>query len=151
MKKHTTLMLAAAGLTGAALFSPTKLSAVDFEKDVLPILDTKCMKCHETEHVDNTGKLKKPKGGLVMDTAAGIMAGGKEYGKGGKTKADSNVIPGKGADSRLYVVTTLPTSDDLSMPPEGKADPLTDAEKALLKKWIDEGANFGSWTKKAAK
>ena len=31
------------------------------------------------------------------------------------------------------------------------ADTLTDAEKALLKKWIDEGANFGAWTKKAAK
>jgi uncharacterized membrane protein len=151
MKKHTTLMLAAAGLTGAVLFSPTKSSAVDFEKEVLPILDSKCMKCHETEHTDNTGKLKKPKGGLVMDTAEGIKAGGKEYGKGGKTKADTNLIPGKGAESRLYVVTTLPVSDDLSMPPEGKADPLTDAEKELLKKWIDEGANFGSWTKKAAK
>jgi hypothetical protein len=37
------------------------------------------------------------------------------------------------------------------MPPEGKADPFTDEEKALLKKWIDEGANFGAWTKKAPK
>ena len=24
---------------------------------------------------------------------------------------------------------------------------LTDAEKATLKKWIEEGADFGSWTK----
>jgi uncharacterized membrane protein len=145
MKKQTTLMLAAAGLTGVALFSPTKLSAVDFEKEILPILDAKCMKCHETEHVDGTGKLKKPKGGLVMDTAEGLKKGGKEH-------PDKNIVPGKSADSRMYVVVAvLPISDEYFMPPEGKADPLTDAEKDLLKKWIDEGANFGSWTKKPAK
>jgi uncharacterized membrane protein len=145
MKKHTTLMLAAAGLTGAALLTPTKSAAVDFEKEILPILDAKCMKCHETEHVDGTGKLKKPKGGLVMDTAEGLKKGGKEHG-------DKNIVPGKSADSRMYVVVaTLPITDEYFMPPEGKADPLTDAEKELLKKWIDEGANFGSWTKKAAK
>jgi len=150
MKKHATFALAA-GLSSFVLLAPRPVSAVDFEKEILPILETKCLKCHETEHTDATGKVKKPKGGLVMDTAEGLKAGGKEYGKGGKTKADTNLIPGKGAESRLYVVTTLPTSDDLSMPPEGKADPLTDAEKAALKKWIDEGANFGSWTKKAPK
>lgn len=144
MKKHTTLMLAAVSLGGVALICPTKSSAVDFEKEILPILDAKCMKCHETEHVDGTGKLKKPKGGLVMDSAEGLKKGGKEY-------ADKNIVPGKSADSRLYVVTTLAISDELAMPPEGKADPLTDAEKALLKKWIDDGASFGSWTKKAAK
>lgn len=135
-------MLAAAGLSGFA-FLPRTASAVDFEKEILPILSTHCMKCHETEH-EETGKLKKPKGGLVMDTAEGLKKGGKEY-------EGKNIIPGKSADSRLYVVTTLPVSDDASMPPEGKADPLTDAEKALLKKWIDEGASFGTWTKKAPK
>jgi hypothetical protein len=109
MKTHTTLLLAAAGLTGAVLSSPTKASAVDFEKEVLPILDAKCMKCHETEHVDGTGKLKKPKGGLIMDTAEGLKKGGKEHG-------DKNIVAGKSADSRLYVVTTLPSSDDASMP-----------------------------------
>lgn len=134
----------AAGISGFALITPTKSSAVDFEKEILPILDAKCMKCHESEHVDATGKLKKPKGGLTMDSAEGLKKGGKEH-------ADKNIVAGKGAESRLYVVTTLAVTDDASMPPEGKSDPLTDAEKALLKKWIDEGANFGAWTKKAAK
>ena len=31
------------------------------------------------------------------------------------------------------------------MPPSGKADPLTDKEKELLAKWIDQGAEFGGW------
>src|SRR6187549_2686638 len=142
MKKQATLMLTAAGLSGFTLLAPAPVSAVDFEKEILPILDAKCMKCHETEHVDGTGKLKKPKGGLIMDTAEGLKKGGKEHG-------DKNIVAGKSADSRMYVVVaTLPISDEYFMPPEGKADPLTDAEKALLKKWIDDGASFGSWTKK---
>ncbi len=140
MKKQAALLFAA-GISGFALMSPTKVSAVDFEKEILPILDAKCMKCHETEHTDATGKLKKPKGGLVLDTAEGIKKGGKEHG-------DKNLVAGKAADSRLYVVTTLAISDEAAMPPEGKADPLTDAEKELLKKWIDEGATFGTWTAK---
>ena len=41
-------MLAAAGLCGFALVAPKSASAVDFEKEVLPILSAKCMKCHET-------------------------------------------------------------------------------------------------------
>lgn len=148
MKKQTTLMLAAAGLSGFALLAQTPAAPagdkVDFEKQILPILDAKCMKCHETEHTDGTGKLKKPKGGLVIDNVEGLKKGGKEHG-------DKNIVPGKSADSRFYVVTTLPISDEYFMPPEGKADPLTDAEKELLKKWIDQGANFGTWTKKAPK
>lgn len=146
-------LIAAASSSGFSLFAEPPVAQagakVDFEKQILPIFNTKCMKCHETEHTDATGKLKKPKGGLIMDTAEGLKKGGKEYGKGGKTTPDTNLIAGKGADSRLYVVTTLPVSDDLSMPPDGKADPLTDAEKELLKKWIDQGADFGAWTKKA--
>lgn len=140
MKKQAAFLFAA-GLSGLALIAPSTASAVDFEKEILPILDAKCMKCHETEHTDATGKLKKPKGGLVLDNAEGIKKGGKEHG-------DKNLVPGKAADSRLYVVTTLAISDEAVMPPEGKADPLTDAEKELLKKWIDEGASFGTWTAK---
>lgn len=153
MNKYTTTLLIAASFSGLATLAQTPVgqaaAKVDFEKQILPIFDAKCMKCHKAEHTDATGKLKKPKGGLIMDTAEGLKNGGKEYGKEGKTKPDTNLISGKGADSRLYVVTTLPVSDDLAMPPEGKADPLTDAEKELLKKWIDQGADFGAWTKSA--
>ena len=42
----------------------------------------------------------------------------------------------------LYWTTILPTDDDLFMPPiknEDKDYPLTDAEKDILKKWIDQG------------
>ena len=39
----------------------------------------------------------------------------------------------------------LAVDEDLFMPPKDKADPVTDAEKELIKKWITEGAKFGTW------
>src|SRR6188508_3183469 len=102
MKNKATFLLAA-GISGFVLLASSKSSAVDFEKEVLPILDAKCMKCHETEHVDGTGKLKKPKGGLVMDTAEGLKKGGKEDG-------DKVVVAGKSAESTLVKAMALPES-----------------------------------------
>ncbi|HSJ02923.1 MAG: c-type cytochrome domain-containing protein [Verrucomicrobium sp.] len=142
MKKPSILLLAALSLGGYTLLAQTPAAPagdkVDFEKQIFPIFKEKCLKCHESEHTDATGKLKKPKGGLIMDSIAGLKKGGKE-------SAEKTLIAGNGAESSLYKVTTLPSSDDMAMPPEGKGDPLTDAEKALLKKWIDGGADFGTW------
>ena len=120
----------------ALAFTATRASAVDFEKEILPIFKAKCFKCHADK--DDKGAPKKPKGGLLMTTPEGLKKGGKEDG-------DKTLIAGKGADSTLYKSTTLPESDDKAMPPEGKGDRVTKAEQELLKKWIDEGANFGAW------
>jgi hypothetical protein len=67
-----------------------------------------------------------------------IMKGGKEY-------PGENVVAGKPDASWLVKTMTLPDSDDLAMPPEGKGDRVTPANIDLIKKWITEGANFGAW------
>lgn len=135
MKFQTTL---AALVLTASIASAEDIS---FEKQILPILKTSCFKCHETEHEEN-GRMKRPKGGLVLDTAEGILAGGKEYPK-------ENVVAGKPDDSWLLKTMALPESDDLAMPPEGKGDRVSAADQELIKKWIAAGANFGGWTKAA--
>ena len=140
MKTQLRLLFGSIGLLGLAL-SPTRASAddkVDFEKQILPIFKAKCFKCHEKEHTDDTGKLKKPKGGLVLDTPEGIKKGGKEDG-------DKVVIAGKSAESTLVTSIALPESDDKAMPPEGKGDRVAKADQDLIKKWIDGGADFGGW------
>lgn len=128
-------------LVTASLFTAAVVSAQDggvsFEKQILPILKAKCVKCHEKEKMVD-GKLKKPKHGLRLDSAAGILQGGKEY-------PNENVVAGKPEASWLLKTLSLPESDDLAMPPKGKADPVTDAEKALIRTWIAEGAKFGDW------
>jgi len=141
MKTQTRVLLTSLGVLGIAL-APVRSYAddkVDFEKQILPILKTSCFKCHEKEHTDDTGKLKKPKGGLVLNTAEGIKKGGKE-------DKEKVVQAGKGAESTLYTALGLPESDDKAMPPEGKGDRVKKADQDLIKKWIDEGANFGAWT-----
>ncbi len=125
----------------AAAFTVSTVSAqdgaVDFEKQILPVLKTSCFKCHEKEHEDN-GKIKKPKGGLRLDGAAVIMKGGKEY-------PNENVVAGKPDASWLLKSIALPDTDELAMPPEGKGDRVSAADQALIKKWIESGASFGAW------
>jgi uncharacterized membrane protein len=134
MKTKLTL----AALAAAFSFSTASAQdAVDFEKQILPILKESCFKCHEKEHEDN-GKIKKPKGGLRLDGAAVIMKGGKEY-------PDENVVAGKPDASWLLKTMALPESDDLAMPPEGKGDRISAENQALIKKWIASGASFGAW------
>lgn len=127
----------AAFIAAFAVTASAQDGGVDFEKQILPVLKEKCFKCHEKEKEDN-GKIKKPKGGLRLDGAAMIMKGGKEY-------PEENVVAGKPDASWLLKTMALPESDDFAMPPEGKGDRVTAEEQALIKKWIESGASFGSW------
>ncbi len=147
LQRHTTLMkttptlalaaVLALGLSTTPTTSAQDAGKVDFEKQILPILKESCFKCHEKEHEEN-GKMKKPKGGLRLDGAAVIMKGGKEY-------PNENVVAGKPDASWLVKTMALPDSDDMAMPPEGKGDRISAANIDLIKKWITEGASFGSW------
>ena len=137
MKMHFSTLAAVAFISLGVSTSSAQEGAVDFEKQILPLLKEKCFKCHEKEHEEN-GRIKKPKGGLRLDSAEMIMKGGKEY-------PGENVVAGKPDESWLLKTMTLPESDDMAMPPEGKGDRATAEQLALIKKWIEGGANFGSW------
>lgn len=108
----------------------------DFKKEILPLLESRCLKCHKAAHVDN-GKTQKPKGDIRLDAAWAILLGNKD------------VVPVKPKDiahSAIITVTTLPRDDDKAMPPEGKGDPLNPSEILKIKTWITEGADFDGWT-----
>jgi len=136
MKIKTTLAALAAAFATVTTASAQD-GAVDFEKQILPVLKESCFKCHEKEKEEN-GRIKKPKGGLRLDGAAVIMKGGKEY-------PDANVVAGKPDESWLLKSMALPESDEYAMPPEGKGDRVSAENQALIKKWIESGASFGAW------
>jgi hypothetical protein len=115
-------------------------SAVDFQQKVLPIFEQRCLQCHATAAPGPDGKLKKPKGGVVLDSKSGITSSLK-----GKL-----VVAKKPDDSRLLEVITLPADHDDRMPPASKGDPLTKEQTDIVRKWIEGGAAFGSWTGKTA-
>ena len=120
-------------LFALALTSIQAMAAPAFEKEIWPILNTKCVDCHRAAYEEN-GRKKEPKAGLRLDAAWAILKGSEN---GPVLKA------GEAANSLLYTVTTLPEDDDDFMPPKG--DPLTEAEKKLLMEWINGGADFGGW------
>ena len=75
-----------------------------FEQKIRPVLVEHCYGCHSVEARD----LKKLQGGLFLDSAAGIAAGG-----------DSGAVldKGKSADSLLLIAMKY---DGMEMPPTGK-------------------------------
>jgi uncharacterized membrane protein len=131
-----------AGAAAAAQAKEPKAAAVDFEKQVWPILQSRCVECHTTAHTGPDGKTKKPKGGMTLDSKDGILAS--------KNKRGKLLAPKQPADSLLYTAITLPADDEDRMPPEKAKDnsPLPKEHTELIKAWIEQGASFGAWTGK---
>ncbi len=91
-------------------------TAVCFEAEILPIFQTNCAKsnCHDAI---------KHEGDIILDSYNNIMKKG--------------VVPGNASGSKIYKVLFETGSD--KMPPAPNVD-LTSAQKALIGKWINEGA-----------
>ena len=119
---HSPASLLLALALAPAAFAPHAQAAVDFAKDVAPILKTKCIECHGPD---------KQKGKLRLDTKADFTKGGK----GGPV-----VKAGDAEGSELIKRVVLPKDNDERMPPEG--EPLSAEQVATLKAWIAEG---GVW------
>ncbi len=87
---------------------------------VQAVFERSCYRCHGA---------RKRKGDLRLDDKAAAMKGG-EHGV--------VIVPGDAKKSKLYKSITLPRGHEDHMPAKG--DPLTEAEIALVGRWIDEGA-----------
>ena len=115
------------------LADPTKDQLAFFEAKVRPLLVKHCYECHSAD-------AKNVKGGLLLDSKEGWMAGG-----------DSGEVlePGKPADSRL-IESVRYTTQNFQMPPKYR---LADTEIAILESWVKMGApdpRTGVKIKKAA-
>ncbi len=93
-----------------------------FEDMIIPILDKKCMSCHNNN---------KTKGGLLLTSYEGMLKGGKSE--------HPTLKPGDTGNSELFQRVVLPEHDEDHMPPEGKT-PMTREEITLLEWWIKNGA-----------
>src|SRR5215212_9950933 len=108
--------IVAAGAASAAEAVP------DFTRDVRPIFERHCLKCHGPE---------KQKAGLRFDVKEGAFKTGES--------GERPIVPKHASESRLIkLVTSL--KDDEWMPPKGER--LVANEIDILKRWIDAGANW---------
>ncbi|MDB6123037.1 MAG: Protein of unknown function (DUF1553)/Protein of unknown function (DUF1549)/Planctomycete [Pedosphaera sp.] len=97
-------------------------SKVDFAKDIQPIFAKRCYECHGE---------KKQKSDFRLDDKVVVLRGG-ESGK-------PAIVPGNSAESGLIKHVTS-TDPEQVMPPKGEK--LSGEQIALLKTWIDQGANW---------
>lgn len=122
----------------AGIASRAGAQTVDFEKEVLPILENRCTECHREAYQDARGRTRRPKADLRFDGKDWILRG----------SGDGPVlVPGKPEESSMYTMTVLP-ADDLDIMP-AKGDPLTKDQTETLRRWIEQGADFGDWTGKS--
>jgi hypothetical protein len=165
-RSRVVVTLLCAGCAGSLLAATPDLSklpppsvrtGVNYAKDIKPLLDASCIRCHGAD---------KPKAKLRLDSLDGVLKGGED----GKV-----IMPGKSKESRL-VIAVSQLDDKLIMPPKpkggpggrggpGKADggdreaspgdppasgargnfgpppkPLTPEQVGLVRAWIDQGA-----------
>ena len=114
-----TLVLCGVSLPLRAQVPATAARPVDFAKDVKPILQVACVRCHARGN---------DKGGFSIETRESLL-------KGGDTRPA--VVPGKSGESFLIdLVSGL--EPDMVMPKKGSR--LTGDQIALLRAWIDQGA-----------
>ena len=124
---HHASLLAVCLTVSAAEPDLTKLppaagGQIDFARDIKPIFERSCFKCHGPE---------KPKGRFSLVSREAALRGGNEN--------TDDLVPGNSAKSRMihYVARLVP---DFEMPPEGKGEPLTAGQIGMLRAWIDQGA-----------
>ena len=102
---------------------------IEFNRDIRPILSENCYACHGPD----SGARKA---GLRLDTEVGAKS---------KRKGNSAVVAGNAIESELYKRIIATDAHEL-MPPPKSNKKLDDNQKALLKRWLEEGASWeGHW------
>ncbi|TWU06180.1 DUF1553 domain-containing protein [Stieleria varia] len=112
------LFPAAAMILGILNCASVRSHAEDLFRDqIAPILERRCVSCH------NDGQRE---GDFSLQTATSALA-------------DGFIEPGDAENSHLLDLIT-PTNGKAGMPKD--ADPLSDAERNLIRDWINDGANW---------
>ncbi|MFT4538981.1 MAG: hypothetical protein ACI841_000681 [Planctomycetota bacterium] len=117
-----------------ALGAKTTLPAtkpLEFSRDVRPILSDRCFQCHGND-------APARRAGLRLDTSQGATA----------ELASGNTAVVSGDVDRSALVHRIESSDpDQRMPPADSGKDLNEDEIALLRQWIEEGAEWtGHWS-----
>jgi ankyrin repeat protein len=103
-------------------------AGINYEQEVRPILANRCFGCHGP---------RQQQSGLRLDLRQNALRGG-DYGV--------VIVPGRSAESKL-IQRLIGSDAGLQMPPTGELPP---EEIAVLRKWIDAGADMPGRAAEAA-
>src|SRR5688572_7581945 len=131
LHRHTGLKLGCVSLAWAILAAtaPDLASAadapIDFARQIRPILSDKCFFCHGPDEKHREAELR-------LDLQTGLFR---------DVDGVTVVKPGKPEASELWRRVTA-EADDERMPPAESGKKLSDAERSLIRRWIEQGANW---------
>ncbi len=117
------LGLAVSAMLMIGSFAPGAAAQVSFEEDVFPIIELRCLECHQP------GGDGYEASGFDMRTYESLMKG---------TKNGPMIVPGSAMESNLLAVIDRRTSPEIWMPHEKKQ--LSKCERQAFRFWVSQGA-----------
>jgi hypothetical protein len=115
------IAVAVIGPSSSRAGEPEKPAAINFDREIRPILSDNCFACHGPD-------VKQRKAKLRLDIREG---------------AGKVIVPGRAAESEL--IARVGASDpEQRMPPAKTGKRLSSEQIQLLRRWIDEGATWKS-------
>ncbi|MEQ9411307.1 MAG: PSD1 and planctomycete cytochrome C domain-containing protein [Fuerstiella sp.] len=102
---------------------------VDFNRDVRPILSDACFACHGPDSGQRQADLR-------LDQREGLF----------RSLDGVTVVDPKSVENSELLSRVLSDDPDIMMPPPDAGRTLSEAEKSILRRWIEEGAGWkGHW------
>ena len=99
--------------------------SVSYNRDVLPVLASKCFACHGANKAKRKARLRLDVRQEALVDRDGVRA----------------IVPGK-LDQSALIQRIFTADTDEVMPPANEGQPLTEREKQMLKRWIAQGAAY---------
>jgi mono/diheme cytochrome c family protein len=112
-------------LTAVSAANAAVPDKVSFNQHIRPILSDKCFSCHGLD-------ASHRKGDLRLDTPEGAFA---------DNEGARAIVPGKPEASEAWK-RILSTDEEEVMPPPKAHKTLSETERATIKRWIEQGANY---------
>ncbi|MDG2207963.1 MAG: PSD1 and planctomycete cytochrome C domain-containing protein, partial [Pirellulales bacterium] len=100
-------------------------NSVDYVRDIQPILADHCFECHGQDPSSREADLRLDKREIAVAEING----------------DPAIVPGD-AEQSVMIQRIASQDPDLRMPPPDHGEPLTEPERSLLRRWIDQGAEY---------
>ena len=98
---------------------------IEFNRDVRPIISETCFKCHGFDKNHREGNRR-------IDTREGALA---------DNEGVKAIVPGKLDESEVHLRIRSTDKDEM-MPPPKSGKKLTDRQRAILDRWIEQGAEY---------
>ncbi|HPP28991.1 MAG TPA: PSD1 and planctomycete cytochrome C domain-containing protein [Phycisphaerae bacterium] len=123
-----TAISASAAIAGTDSDRPIGTQPIRYGRDIRPILSDRCFACHGQDPATRAAELR-------LDTTDGATARKPPYGL-------AAIVPGQPQQSLLWRRITSDNPDFQMPPPDSNMKPLSEQERDLIRRWIEQGAEY---------